>query len=237
MMTFEEALCVYGLENKPESDDLNALYKAMQKVASLKDDEAASKRLNIARDILLGRVVQNNNVNCNGTSDLHGKTTARCSKIDDGQFHIDWRFVPDQKTGDTIILSNPRQFAPDSFFGGIFKKVREKTSVKNLFRSQKPEETWESDFKASVEFEEHDCPLCPYKALQWCQHCNTIFCHGTRDDYHPEKFYFCPGCDAKYEWDGNGSGIRKQFDAKELRSIGFSQNFLPKSKLKLLGRM
>lgn len=237
-MTFEEALRVYGLDSKPEPDDLNALYKAMQKVASLKSDEATSKRLNIARDILLGRVVQNNHVDSSGASGLHGETTARCSKIDDGQFQLDWRFVPDQKTGDKIILTNPRSLAPDSFLDVIFKKVKDKTGIENLFRLKKTDETWESDFKASVEFEEHDCPLCSNKPLQWCQHCNVIFCHGTREDYQPENCYFCPNCNARYGWgDGFGKDIRKEFDAKELRSIGFSQNFLPKSKLKLLGRM
>lgn len=48
-MTFDEALKIFGLDARPDPDQLNALYKAMQKIAFIKGNEREAKKLNVAR--------------------------------------------------------------------------------------------------------------------------------------------------------------------------------------------
>lgn len=158
-MTFDEALKVFGLDEKPDSEKLNAIYKAMQKVAFIKGDDAESKRLNIARDILLGKSEAKILDISNNAAAIHGHTTAHCSK-EKILFVVDWRFTPDQNKGDQIVFSDPRSLYEPDLLEKTAKKIRNGVFFKHLFKKKEPEQSWPSDFQAEILFENTHCHIC-----------------------------------------------------------------------------
>ena len=234
-MTFEEALNVFDLDAKPDPDQLNALYKAMQKIAFIKGNECEAKKLNIARDVLLGRQAEQS-IPKAGKTGVHGHATAICANKD-LPFLLDWKFMPDQDKGDQIVFSNPHSlFAPERIDRAI-RKLRSGHFLKNLFRKKDNDEAWASGFQAKLVLANVGCLHCEAKHLRWCEKCNSIFCRLSKEELHPKQFFACPVCKTEYGWgDGFSGKAKKEFDAKDLRSIGFGRKALANEKLKMIGK-
>ena len=234
-MTFEEALKVFGLSEKPDPEKLNALFKAMQKIAFIKGNEREAKQLNIARDVLLGRQAEQSIPQAD-KSGVHGHATALCSNKD-VPFILDWNFLPDQDNGDEIVFSNPHSlFAPERIDRAI-KKLRSGHFLKHLFRKNDNDETWASGFQARLVLTNVGCLHCDAKHLRWCEKCNSIFCRPSKEELYPKQFFNCPTCKTEYGWGEGFSGkAKKEFDAKDLRSIGFGRKALTNGSLKMIGK-
>ena len=104
------------------------------------------------------------------------------------------------------------------------EKIRKGVFFKHLFAKKEPEQHWPSDFEAELLFHDCHCHICKAKFLQWCKHCNSIFCHLSKEEYAPKNSYNCPECGARYGWgESFGAKPKTLFDAKDLRSIGYLQ--------------
>lgn len=168
-------------------------------------------------------------------SENHGPSgfvKARCSAHKDQSFVLEWHKAKKSPFDhiDRIVMSNPQTLEWDQEVDGY---VRVDASGKR-FDYDDTEcskaggspfdgygDHWKSVFEAEVDFETGaSCPCCQAPILQWCEHCDTIFCHKRKEDY-PSHSYACPSCAASYGWGAGFTGdpIKRVFDGKHLRSL------------------
>lgn len=231
-MTFEEALELFGLRRIPSEAVLKVLRNDAVKEAIEAKDEDRQKEIHRAFAVLIGK--EEAELKVGQGSESAGPTgfvKAVCSEHKDKPFVLEWnkakRFPFDSV--DTIVMGNPQKLEWDKDVDGY---VRVDSAGKRFNYDDKDYskadgspfdvhgDNWKSSFEAEVDFEiGARCPCCKSPILQWCEHCDTIFCHKLKEDY-PSQSYNCPTCNASYGWgEGFGTPIRRVFDGKHLRSL------------------
>lgn len=231
-MTYEEALELFGLSRIPSEAVLKILRNDAVKAAVEQKDEERQKDINAAFAVLIGKEDAELSV---GHSEERtgpaGLVKAVCRENKDTPFVLEWQKMPMDflhKT-DRVMMSNPQSLEWDSEVDGY---VRIDSTGNRLNYDDKEYSkadgspfdpktgSWTSGFEAEVEFSSYTpCPSCHAPHMQWCEHCDTIFCHRGREDY-PDQSYTCPECEREYGWgDGFGTPIKKIFDGKHLRSL------------------
>ncbi|MBL4886637.1 MAG: hypothetical protein JKY95_19195 [Planctomycetaceae bacterium] len=231
-MTYEEALELFGLSRIPSEAVLKILRNDAVKAAVEQKDEERQKAINSAFAVLIGKedaeIADGQGEKRTGPS---GLVKAVCSEHKDKAFVLEWQKMPAeaQDNTDKVMMSNPQRLEWDSKIDGYVRI----DSVGKRFNYDDKEyskadgspfdaktRSWTSGFEAEIKFSSHaPCPSCHAPHFQWCQYCDTIFCHRGRDDY-PDQSYTCPECDGGYSWGGNsGESIKTVFDGKHLRSL------------------
>ncbi len=232
-MTFEEALELFGLSRIPSEAVLKVLRNDAVKEAMEAKDEERQKDIHRAFAVLTGKEDAELNVG-QGVSDAGptGIVKASCREHKDKPFVLEW--VKAHKSPlddiDKVVMSNPQKLQWDSNIDG-FVRINSEGKRFNYDDKDysKPDgspfdpngKNWKSNFEAEIVFSlDAPCPSCQAPYMQWCEHCDTIFCHRGRDDY-PDQKYSCPNCEASYGWGEGftGNPVKKVFDGKHLRSL------------------
>lgn len=232
-MTFEEALELFGLRRIPSEAVLKVLRNDAVKEAIEAKDEDRQKDIHRAFAVLTGKEDAELDIGQDGSSTgPTGFVKAVCSEYKDRPFVLEWikaRKSPLVST-DVVMLQNPQKLEWDTQVDGYvridsagkrFNYDDKDYSAASASPFDQHGDHWKSDFEAEIEFDIFaDCPCCNAPALQWCQHCDTIFCHKLKDDY-PDQKYACPNCEASYGWGEGFTGgpVKKVFDGKHLRSL------------------
>ena len=231
-MTFEEALELFGLRRIPSEAVLKVLRNDAVKEAIENKDEDRQKDIHRAFAVLTGKEDAELNVGQGAkASGPTGFVKAVCREHKDKPFVLEWSKAETSTTEniDQVIMNNPQALEWDSNVDGYVRIDAEGKRFnydgKDYSKAENSPfdpngENWTSGFEAEIQFSANaPCPSCHAPHMQWCQHCDTIFCHRTKDDY-PDQSYSCPGCEADYGWgDGYGAPIKKVFDGKHLRSL------------------
>ena len=231
-MTYEEALELFGLSRIPSEAVLKILRNDAVKAAVEQKDEERQKSINSAFAVLIGKedaeIADGHGGERSGPS---GFVKAVCREHKDKAFVLEWQKMPAdmQDNVDKVMMSNPQRLEWDSSVDGYVRI--DKTGKRYNYDDKEYSKadgspfdpktgSWTSGFEAEIQFSTHaPCPTCHAPHLQWCEHCDTIFCHKSRDEY-ADQSYTCPECENTFGW---GSGysipIQKIFDGKHLRSL------------------
>lgn len=232
-MTYEEALELFGLSRIPSEAVLKVLRNDAVKEAVEQKDEELQKEINRAFAVLSGKEDATISIaEAQEKKGPGGYVKASCREYKDNKFVLEWKRKPAEPTDkiDTVILGNAQRLEWDSNIDGYVRMDSEGKRFNYEDKQYSKADgspfdaktgAWTSGFEAEIVFSRHTpCPCCNAPNLQWCQHCDTIFCHRNKDDY-ADNSYDCPGCNASYGW-GEGFGgapIKKVFDGKHLRSL------------------
>ena len=231
-MTYEEALELFGLSRIPSEAVLKVLRNDAVKVAIEQKDEDRQKDINAAFAVLIGKedaeIADGHGEDRTGPS---GFVKAVCREHKDKAFVLEWQKMPAQMQNnvDKVMMSNPQRLEWDSSVDGYVRI--DKTGKRFNYDDKEYSKadgspfdaktgSWTSGFEAEIKFSAYTpCPSCHAPHMQWCEHCDTIFCHKGRDDY-PDQSFSCPNCSHSYGWGaGFGVPIKKVFDGKHLRSL------------------
>lgn len=214
-MTREEALKIFGIKENLSPDLLNQLYKNLQKAAHLRGRGDSIKRLNIARDILLGKTIADTPESKSTPKPLFsGHTYATCSTHSQKTI-LDWEYVFKPNGDDEIHFSNQRMMSFDLALSSLFKKFKTRSQ-----ESEQPN-NMRGFTSADYKLPASGCMLCTHPHFDLCEHCNTIHCHAARDRSLEIQSYECPGCGAKFGWGESFGGKPriKKIDARQFRTL------------------
>ena len=231
-MTYEEALELFGLSRIPSESVLKILRNDAVKAAVEEKDEDRQKDINAAFAVLIGK--EDATIpEVHGSKDAgpSGFVKAVCREHKDKPFVLEWQKAPMYylNDNDRVVMSNPQKIEWDSNIDG-YVRIDNKGKRFNYDDKEYSKadgspfdpngEDWKSGFEAEIEFDKYSsCPSCQSPLMQWCESCDTIFCHRGRADY-PDQSYTCPNCENSYGWgEGFGAPIKKVFDGKHLRSL------------------
>ncbi len=231
-MTYEEALELFGLSRIPSEEVLKVLRNDAVKAAVEQKDEDRQKDINVAFAVLIGKedaeIAVGQSVNGLGPT---GFVKAVCRENKDKAFVLEWQKMPADTQGnvDKVMMHNPQRLEWDSNVDGYMRI--DQTGKRYNYDDQEYSKAdgspfdaktggWTSGFEAEIQFSTSaPCPACHAPHMQWCESCDTIFCHKGREDY-PDQSYSCPSCNNSYGWGaGYGVPIKKVFDGKHLRSL------------------
>jgi hypothetical protein len=225
-MTLDDALKTFGLKRLLAKPALKVLRDSQAKEAAARGDEDALIRINAAWAVLTGKsdAAPTDESGANGPQ---GLIRAHCARKSGQVFILDWTMSPRAGQGgaDKIVLDNPQLISWDEDLG-LFQIVGASGEAKPYYGDTNGPSSadsglftqgWASQFRGEIKVAPVACPCCAAKHIQWCQHCNTVFCHGGPKDT-PEGRYRCP-CNAAYIWGGSGKPIQRVFDGKQLRSL------------------
>jgi len=231
-MTYEEALELFGLSRIPSEAVLKVLRNDASKVAVEQQDQERQKAINAAFAVLIGKEdAEIADGHGEGRTGPSGFVKAVCREHKDKAFVLEWQKMPAEALDNTdkVMMSNPQRLEWDSKIDGYVRidSVGKRFNYDDKEHSKadgSPFDTktgsWTSGFEAEILFSTHaPCPSCHAPHLQWCENCDTIFCHRGREDY-ADQSYTCPECQNSYGWgSGYGVPIKKVFDGKHLRSL------------------
>lgn len=232
-MTYEEALELFGLRRIPSEAVLKVLRNDAIKEAVEQRDEERQKQINKAFAVLIGKEEATLPAVGSGAGRTGptGHVKAMCHENKDKPFVLEWQKLPSVllRSSDTVLMKNPQRLEWDYSVDGYVRIDRtgnrfnydDKDYSKADGSPFDPNSgTWGSGFEAEIVFaKDAPCPSCNAPHLQWCEKCDTIFCHRNKEDY-PKKSYDCPQCGNSYGWgEGFGVAIKKVFDGKHLRSL------------------
>jgi hypothetical protein len=226
-MTLDDALKTFGLKRLLTKPALKVLRDSQAKEAAARGDEDALIRINAAWSVLTGKSDAAPEGD-NASTGPQGLIRAQCARKSGQVFILDWTMSPraGQIGADKIVLDNPQLISWDSELG-LFQIVGASGEAKPHFgetggpssaESGLFTQGWASQFRGEITFAPVACPCCQAQHIQWCQHCNTVFCHGGPKDTRDGR-YSCSSCEAAYMWGGGGTPIQRVFDGKQLRSL------------------
>jgi hypothetical protein len=211
-MTLDDALKTFGLKRLLAKPALKVLRDQYAKEAAARGDQQALIRINAAWAILTGKS-DATLLEDDPASGPTGMIRARCSNKTGQVFILDWSMAPraGDSGADKIVLDNPQLISWDEDLGlfqivgasGEAKPYYGETNGPSSAESGLFTQGWTSQFCGEITFAPIACPCCDAQHIQWCQHCNTVFCHGGPQDT-PEGRYRCPACNAAYIWGGGG---------------------------------
>lgn len=232
-MTYEEALELFGLRRIPSVAVLKVLRNDAIKDAVEQKDEELQKKINLAFAVLIGKEEATLPVVGSGAGRAGptGYVKAMCRENKDKPFVLEWQKVPSPllQKADTVMMGSPQKLEWDSKVDGYVRIDRMGNRFNYDDRDYSKADgspfdpnagVWGSGFEAEIKFsKDAPCPSCHAPNMQWCQSCDTIFCHRNKEDY-PKQSYDCPNCGNNYGWgEGFGVAIKKVFDGKHLRSL------------------
>lgn len=230
-MTYEDALAVLGLRRILAEKQMRVLRDEKVRDARAGSDEEREKLIHQAWAVLTGKEeAALADIPAGAEKGAKGTIKARCGSHKWQTFVLDWRQIPRGQGAaiDDVVIDNPQVVEWDRSIDGYVridgggKKIP--YAAASILRGVADApiddggDLWKTDFKARVRFDRVSCPHCQASELQWCEHCNTVFCHFTREHY-PDQSYKCPSCSARYVWGGSGRPIATVFDGKQLRSL------------------
>lgn len=208
-MTRDDALKVFGLTSKPDPKTLKSLYRALQKAAALQGRMQDMRRLNIARDILQGKMAPDAPPGAKTSGPVpqfsgHAYVTCATLKSD---FVMDWRLYHGKNGDDLLRFENPRYLTFDNVISTLLDVFKSRLMKARILGASSSGQKKLSDIqKATYEFPKTPCILCSTPNYDWCDFCGTLFCRPARDESLDEQFYCCPSCNAEYGWGEKFSG-------------------------------
>lgn len=229
-MTYEEALAVLGLRRILPEKQMRVQRDEKVRLARGRGDEEWEKNIHEAWAVLTGKAeAELEELPASNEKGPVGLIKASCGTHKDKTFILDWEMRPRGKGDgvDEVVFLNPQTLGWDTTLDGYVRidahGVKKPYAV-SVFRTAADDPiagaaSLGAQFRGRVVFGSGVfCPVCKAPHLQWCQHCNTIFCHFDKAHY-ADATYKCPGCDAPYTWGGTGKPIETVFDGKQLRSL------------------
>jgi hypothetical protein len=230
-VTYEDALEVLGLRRILAEKQMRVQRDEMVRDARARSDEEREKLIHQAWAVLTGKEeAALADLPAKAETGAKGTIKARCGSYHALTFVLDWTQIPRGQGAaiDDVVIDNPQVVEWDRSIDGYVRIDRSGLKIPYAAASalrgagdgpiDDAGELWKTDFKARVRFEGSPCPHCKASELQWCQHCNTVFCHFTKEHY-ADHSYKCPSCSARYVWGGSGRPIATVFDGKQLRSL------------------